>query len=415
MCSKRRSAHKRKPRTSSTVSNTRKHIWEIPPSLHCSIIGTCLALSDLTAIARRRGLRFPLGATEYEIHGAFVQIVETENATARLVDKRLERKYRRVVAKIRMANSEEALLEAWEAAWKNNEIPGAYWAVLSHPLLNLDIRHRVFGDVHMLSHMLGASRRTDLHRVQQQDAQLAALQEKLALVKKIYRKRVKARDDVIVEMQAELGVLKRAERQLALARATVHELKQQSGVAALETRVTALEASLRKEATRALLAEESLTELKKVAAREAVMTAKAFERIHFLTEENAALEQELRSTLSCSMENPACENIIENNGVNLCGRKIMYVGGRSGLVQYYRALVERRGGVFLYHDGGIEHSMELLKNALNGADAVICPVDCVSHKACLSVKQACKHMAKPFIPLRSAGLSALACGMQEIA
>jgi hypothetical protein len=42
---------------------------------------------------------------------------------------------------------------------------------------------------------------------------------------------------------------------------------------------------------------------------------------------------------------------------------------------------------------------------------VFCPVDCVSHDACRRVKQHCRRQDKPFIPLRSSGLTAFAAGL----
>ena len=38
--------------------------------------------------------------------------------------------------------------------------------------------------------------------------------------------------------------------------------------------------------------------------------------------------------------------------VDLCGRRIAYVGGRPGTVGRFRALVERLNGRLVYHDGG---------------------------------------------------------------
>lgn len=415
MCEKKQSSKKKRrvSRTSLTL-HKRKHIWEVSPSLHCSILGTCLSFSDLSNVVRRGIVRFPNGATDYEIHGAFVELMETRNAASTMVDKMLEKKYRVIALRFRKVDSAEALLTAWEEAWQQNEIPGAYWSVVSHPLFDIDIRRRVFGEVHMLSHLLGASRRTDIRKLHALDKQYATLEGKMALVKTVFRRRLKARDSVIAEMQCELNRLKNVERQLALAHETIFKLRRDSGVNDLESEIADLKTDLRKASTRASLAESLLTEMEKTAESGAVINAKALERIQSLSQENAALEDELQCALTCTENKPDCGSIIENDGVNLCGRRIMYVGGRSNLVRYYRALVERRGGEFIYHDGGIENSMELLKNAMNGADAVICPIDCVSHNACLSVKQACKRMAKPFIPIRSAGLSSLAHGMQAI-
>ena len=51
---------------------------------------------------------------------------------------------------------------------------------------------------------------------------------------------------------------------------------------------------------------------------------------------------------------------------------------------------------------------------LTTADAVLCPIDCVSHDACNCVKKMCKRFQKPFVLMRSAGLSSLAKGLSEI-
>jgi len=52
--------------------------------------------------------------------------------------------------------------------------------------------------------------------------------------------------------------------------------------------------------------------------------------------------------------------------------------------------------------------MDAVTRALSTVDAVVCPVDCVSHATCLKVKRACKHLAKQFIILLRSGLSSFA-------
>jgi SET domain-containing protein len=84
------------------------------------------------------------------------------------------------------------------------------------------------------------------------------------------------------------------------------------------------------------------------------------------------------------------------------------------MVPHYRQLVENFGGQFLHHDGGKEASRNLLPKMLITADAVFCPVDCVSHDACNCVKKMCKRFQKPFVLMRSAGLSSLAKGLNDI-
>ena len=101
--------------------------------------------------------------------------------------------------------------------------------------------------------------------------------------------------------------------------------------------------------------------------------------------------------------------------LDLCGRCVLYIGGRHSLVPYYRQIVKGCGGRFIHHDGGKEEQKAKLDKMLCRADAVICPVNCVSHDACLRAKRLCKHRAKLFVALRSAGVSALARGLERVA
>ena len=43
----------------------------------------------------------------------------------------------------------------------------------------------------------------------------------------------------------------------------------------------------------------------------------------------------------------------------------------------------------------------MLERLIGRAEAVFCPIDCVSHQACLMAKQLCRRLEKPFVPLRT--------------
>ena len=103
----------------------------------------------------------------------------------------------------------------------------------------------------------------------------------------------------------------------------------------------------------------------------------------------------------------------ESPAIDLCGRRIAYVGGRASAVGHFRAVVENLNGRFSHHDGGVDDNIGRLGGVLSQADLVLCPVDCVSHGACLKAKTFCKQAAKPFVPLRTAGLSSLVRGLHE--
>ena len=66
---------------------------------------------------------------------------------------------------------------------------------------------------------------------------------------------------------------------------------------------------------------------------------------------------------------------------DLNNRTILYIGGRLQAVAHFKRLVEDCNGSFAHHDGGMEESIGRLKSLFGRADAVIFPVDCVSHAA----------------------------------
>lgn len=77
-------------------------------------------------------------------------------------------------------------------------------------------------------------------------------------------------------------------------------------------------------------------------------------------------------------------------------------------------MVENAGGEFLYHDGGIEHSMTLLPGLVSRADCAVFPIDCISHDAMGMVKRHCRQSTKPFIPLRTSSLASLLSGLASL-
>ncbi|HEX6014988.1 MAG TPA: DUF2325 domain-containing protein [Geminicoccaceae bacterium] len=92
-------------------------------------------------------------------------------------------------------------------------------------------------------------------------------------------------------------------------------------------------------------------------------------------------------------------------------RCLLYVGGRCSLVPHLRRHAEARRLRLLHHDGGEEESLHALEGLVGRADAVFCPIDCVSHRACLAAKQLCRRLAKPFVPLRT---GSGACFLQAV-
>ena len=98
---------------------------------------------------------------------------------------------------------------------------------------------------------------------------------------------------------------------------------------------------------------------------------------------------------------------------DLSGRCILFVGGRKQNIAHLRRLVEGNNGSFAYHDGGMEESMSRLYSLFQRADAVLFPVDCISHAAQTEVKRLCRRWEKPYLPIRRHGVSAFALALES--
>ena len=167
----------------------RAKIWNIDASLHCSIIGTCLTAAELRVLAERYGPGHASTFTDHEIHGTAVRAISERGLLAKQIQKALDRRHARWVRRASEMTASE-LGRAWEAAMRAGDIPSAYWAMLTHPAATGDLVRRIFGDVHMLSHLVGTANRADIRRLQQLEGEKARLEDKLA------RQQARLRDDI---------------------------------------------------------------------------------------------------------------------------------------------------------------------------------------------------------------------------
>jgi hypothetical protein len=100
--------------------------------------------------------------------------------------------------------------------------------------------------------------------------------------------------------------------------------------------------------------------------------------------------------------------------LDLAGMTLLYVGGRANQVPAFRALIERAGGSFLHHDGGLEQGTGLLPGLVARADRIAFPVDCISHLAVGVIKRLARQAGKPYAPLRTASLACLLAALVEM-
>jgi Uncharacterized protein conserved in bacteria (DUF2325) len=377
----------------------RTKIWEFNTNLHCSIIGTCLSTSELRQLLKKLGLVAP-ESTDHDLHSTAVGLAGRHDKPAKLLNKALDERYRVSINQFAKATTEDAVRSLWREAVKRGEIPGAYWATLTHSAATRAVIRDAFGEVHVLSHLVGAANRADIRRLCQLEEEIAGLRERLERQQAAFREAVVTRDANIQELRRTLA------QQVAAQPSTPNGHNATGHDDTLRQLVADLERRLAGEVRRSSVLAERLTSAKASFAEERSARLRA-ER------ENEAQRRELEVlesatyTLDDSRAAPAPPR------PRLDGITLLYVGGRPHHIARLRAVTEDSGGTFLHHDGGNEHHLNLLAGLASQADLVVFPVDCISHHAAQVAKQLCRQSGKQFVPLRSASVTSLLAALRR--
>lgn len=374
----------------------RRRLWEIDSNWHCSIVGTCLTLGDLRRVARKLGYKPPTDPyydVDSYLHGYFVKLCGKPTIAAKMLEKVLNRRHAGAIRKLQKVRTVSDLCDAWTAAFSIGDVPGPYWAMLSHPLIDLRLGSKIYNDVHMLSHLVGASNRADLANLRRLESDLAAAQELAEHTRARSVAKIREKDARIEDLESQVaslsGRLETARKESRKVPPCAMERGNASGI------VAHLEAQL------ARLSEENATLRQENAGFHALVPT--------LREEIQALEHAMGDDAETDDPTGGCANF----SCDLKDRCLLYVGGRTRHVGQMRNLVADWNGVLLHHDGGLEQSLEELSGAILKADAVFFPTDCVSHKAMYRLKSVCQQTRKPFVPLRTSSLSAFLAGLEK--
>jgi hypothetical protein len=162
------------------ASAKRAKIWELSSTLHCSIVGTCLTASELRRFFIRFGDDSARTASDHELHGRGVVAASRRDDGGKLLNKALDKRHEAAIRRFAKAETAAQLLELWKQALEHGEIAGPYWALLTHPITDHGLVQEVFGDVHMLSHQVGAAARLDIARLRRLEAELSERNDKIA-------------------------------------------------------------------------------------------------------------------------------------------------------------------------------------------------------------------------------------------
>lgn len=392
----------------------RKKLWQLDSPFHCSVIGTCLSLEELRDLCRKLQISVQVPLSDYELHRAFVGVAAETGYAARHLNKYLEQKYRITIRRFARAQSDAALETLWKEAVACGELAGAFWALATHPLASTPLRHRVYGEVHMLSHLAGATVRVDMQELKRLQRLTRILTGQLAETESKARTQLAEKDAVIRCLNDRLMQTQGLARELEMARKQLATLENNPLSRRLRKQAEDFAADLAAGQARVERAEACADAWKQMAVENGDRHLRLEGELAELHAERDALEATLAKLLK-----PDCNSCPTQDGcpghIDLYGRCILYVGGRSRQCAHFRALVERQNGQFIHHDGGLHGGRLRLGSLLPQADVVLCPLDCVSHDAANRVKQFCKRYGKKLVLLPKSSLAAFTRGLNELA
>lgn len=408
----------------------RKRLWEIEARYLCPLIGLCLSRAELRRLSKEQCYQVDATDSDYQLHTAFVALARRPGQGAKALNKYLEKKYRLALRRYSAAQNDAALQELWQQDCADGREGQAWWHLVTHPLSSSSMLEKLYGELHMLGHEAVAL-------IRHERGKSGSLQERLSLLEEMLISEREQQRQERLRFESSLESLRqqllaqselewenqeltqenerlRLQRQEALRGVLVQ--KKQKQIAALQEENRQLRDGhevLEEELSmyRRLAHEAAQREERHITEKEALQAQHAE-----LASELAAVEQRLHVHIGLEEGCNQCEQQGTSAcpGVSLCGKTVLYVGGLHKMVPHYRRVVEGAGGNFIHHDGGVESARGLLPKMLATADAVLCPVDCVSHDACVCVKKVCKKLNKPCVLMRSSGLSSLARGLDEI-
>ncbi|MEW5009751.1 MAG: DUF2325 domain-containing protein [Cycloclasticus sp.] len=394
------------------ATSTRLAIWDLEPKFHCSIIGTCLSIKELQRLGSKMKLSRKTLHDSYQLHSAFVALVNERSIEARLVNKLLNKKFRQSILRFNHAKQPLELSALWQEGLKSGEIAAAFWSLITHPNTPTELVFSALGKVHMLSHLSGETIRVDMLKLTKLQRVLPELEEQLISQEKKSQQALAKKDKLIQQLHKQISALQDSDRQLKLTSDRLQQLEQQIGSGALQQQNEHLSKQLQGTESRITRAEKETEEWKTLASVRVKDYDQLEVRMDQLISEQATVEQTLQNFLS-----PACMTGAADGAgnIDLCNRCILFVGGRNRQSAHFRNLVEKLNGRFLHHDGGVEESSQRLSALVAQSDAVLCPLDCVSHDAMNRIKRDCKHQGKSLQLLRQSGLATFTQGLQRIA
>ena len=388
--------------TSSTPTNTgsrRRRLWDLPHQCHCPVVGVCFPLTTLRQLVNK-ALGGKAIADDYEVHVAAVAECTQRNRLSELLQKELESRYARTVQAFRVAKDTKTVADMWADAVKKGDVSGAFWATLTHPRCDEILQEVVLRDMHMVQHQAGATVRIDLARVNELVKENGVLGRELAKAQERCTRISGEKSSEIEELNTQLvqqrAMLIGKDSRIAFLTQDLEQIK--------ATLPDFEETSKLRKKLQQQNARQSELEVQNSQLRQQLSEA---HRLLLQREKGAELDRVVERTNVAVAEEPVTFHLRE--------KTVLCVGGRIGNVANYRDVIEKAGGQFAHHDGGLEDSHGALDSVLAAADLVICQTGCISHNAYWRVKDFCKRTGKQCVFVETPSRAALERALAEVA
>ena len=347
----------------------RRRLWQLTAQAHELLLAMSFTPEELRREAVRslgqvhRG-QCVLKGHDVDVLYGVVHDMLTRNPLSEAMHKRLDERHALAVRQLTALRDAEALRAAWANALRADTLSSALWALLTHSLgetvetaVLYDARHWVFAHARRSVRLKQAQAQTET-RAQEARQRADQLQSRLSAHQQ-------QSNEALGQARAEIA---RLQGELKRRQDLTVESASPAAVHRTEPRAEAPKVKPRSEPPADV-------------ALPAVAAAPAAEGV----------------------DSPAPG--LPPIGVD--GRRVLCVGGIQHAVARYRGRIEKLGGRFEHHDGGVEDSVHALDARLNRADVVLCQTACINHEAYHRVKRHCERTGTPCVYLDRPSLARL--------
>ena len=349
----------------------KRRLWQLSTQAHELLLGMSFTPDTLRREAARvlgrahHGVCILRGRDVDVLYGLVHDMV-TRNSVSEAFDKRLNERHALAVRRLASMRDVDALQDAWRQSLASDAMPAALWALVTHPL--------------------GAA------------LEASALYDARGWVFEHCRRSV-----AVTQAQAQAhDALQKARRQVEELRVRLAAQQQQ---ACFEL------AAARTEQAR-LVGELARWQGSVGAPQRAAAPARAVphDRGSHMSAQPAEPEVVVPAPTAASQsvqQEPASRTEPAPQPIVVQGRRVLCVGGIQHAVARYRSRIERLGGHFEHHDGGLEDGVQALDGRLSRAEIVICQAGCINHEAYQRVKRHCQRTGTTCLYLDRPSLSRL--------